>query len=317
MSQTERILYLDRKIRLDGRVTVAQAAEKFQVSTRQIKRDIEYLRDRFDAPLVYDNGIKAYRYEEKFNDLQFADQNLITSYLALQSISRNHDLMPVYAENMLTAIKAEVPGDYEKLIDKIIYQIPQSDSIKPEFFEDICSSMRDGIMLKIKYTSLKGEETERKIEPLRIINYGGSWYVVSWDSAKEDIRTFHLSRISSISLTNEKFSKHPASFQKKVDDFVTSGFGIFHGAKTSLVKIRFYDKAMRIVSTQTWHPAQKITTGKDENGSEYIEFVFPAADYTELISKLLSFGSNARPVSPPELVKLWKQEIKSLYNSID
>ena len=119
MSQTERILYLDRKIRLDGRVTVAQAAEKFQVSTRQIKRDIEYLRDRFDAPLVYDNGIKAYRYEEKFNDLEFADQNLITSYLALQSITQNHDLMPVYAENMLSAIEQEIPSDYQKLFDKI------------------------------------------------------------------------------------------------------------------------------------------------------------------------------------------------------
>lgn len=317
MSQTERILYLDRKMRLEGRVTVAQAAEKFEVSTRQIKRDIEYLRDRFEAPLIYDSSIRAYRYEEAFNDLQFADQNLITSYLALQSISKNHDLMPVYAENMISAIKAEVPGDYEKLIDKIIYQIPQSDSIKPEYFEDICSSMRDSRILKIKYKNLKGEESERKIEPLRIINYGGSWYVVSWDTSKEDIRTFHLSRISLISLTGEKFSKHPVSFQKKVNDFVTSGFGIFHGARTSLVKIRFYDKAMRIVSTQTWHPSQKITTGKNEKGCEYIEFIFPAADYTELISKLLSFGSNARPVSPPELVRLWKEEIKTLYNSIN
>ena len=118
MSQTERILYLDRKMRLDGRVTVAQAAEKFEVSTRQIKRDIEYLRDRFEAPLIYDSEIKAYRYEQKFNDLQFADQNLITSYLALQSISKNHDLMPVYAENMLTTIKAEVPGDYGDIAER-------------------------------------------------------------------------------------------------------------------------------------------------------------------------------------------------------
>lgn len=312
MSQTERIIFLDKKLRFSGRVTALEAAEHFEVSTRQIKRDIEYLRDRFNAPIVYDASIKAYRYEEKFNDLEFADQNLITSYLALQSITQNHDLMPVYAENMLSAIEQEIPSDYQKLFDKIIYQIPQADSIKPEFFEDICSAMRDCHALKITYRNLKGEESTRKVEPLRLINYGGSWYVVAWDLAKKDFRTFHLSRISFIALTEIKFEKHGAGFQKKVNEFVTGGYGIFHGAKTSLVKLRFYNTALRIVSTQTWHAEQKVTQGTESDGTEYIQFAFPAADYTELISKLLSFGSDAKPVAPADLVNLWKKEIQKL-----
>ena len=54
MSQTERILYIDRNLRTDRYLTVQDVADYFEVSTRQVKRDIEYLRDRFNAPIVFD-----------------------------------------------------------------------------------------------------------------------------------------------------------------------------------------------------------------------------------------------------------------------
>src|SRR5574344_2917350 len=135
MSQTERILFLDKKMRTAGSVTVAETADHFEVSTRQVKRDIEYLRDRFDAPIVYDQGERCYHYEKKFTDLEFADQNLVMSYLALQSLASNHQYMPVYAENMMSAINEEVPADYRTVCKKITYQLPLSDAIKPEYFE--------------------------------------------------------------------------------------------------------------------------------------------------------------------------------------
>jgi len=313
MSQTERILYLDKRMRTAGTVTVAETAEHFEVSTRQVKRDIEYLRDRFNAPIVYDVSSHSYRYEKKFTDLQFADQNLVTSYLALQSLARSQQYMPVYAENMLSAINKEVPQDYRELTKKITYQLPQTDAIKPEYFEDICGSMRDCCCLDITYTNLKGEESRRTIEPQQLINYSGSWYVISFDKSKNEIRTFHLSRITSLSLTNEKFSKHGEPFKKELASFIDGGFGIFHGTKTTLVKVRFYDKAARIVSTQTWHSQQVVTHGTENHGDgEYIQLAFPAADFTEVLSRILAFGSSARPIEPKELVSLWHEEVEKL-----
>ena len=331
MSQTERILYLDKRMRTAGCVTVAETAEHFEVSTRQVKRDIEYLRDRFNAPIVFDKGMHSYHYEKKFTDLEFADQNLVTSFLALQSMAQNQQYMPVYAENMLAAIGEEVPSDYRALTKKITYQVPQTDSIKPEYFEDICASMRDNCCLDITYTNLKGEESRRKIEPMQLINYNGSWYVVSFDRSKDEIRTFHLSRITTLALTSEKFAKHGDGFKKEVASFVDGGFGIFHGAKTTVVKIRFYDVAARIVSTQTWHSKQKMTHGVEKMSAaqaaavlggvsgkksgtevEYIDLEFPAADFTEVLSRILSFSASARPLEPKELVTLWKDEVKKL-----
>ena len=62
MSQTERILFIDRRIRLAGKTTINETADKFEVSVRQVKRDIEYLRDRLQAPIIYDRKLKGYIY---------------------------------------------------------------------------------------------------------------------------------------------------------------------------------------------------------------------------------------------------------------
>jgi predicted DNA-binding transcriptional regulator YafY len=325
MSQTERILFLDKKMRTMGRVTVAETADYFEVSTRQVKRDIEYLRDRFDAPIVYDSAERYYHYQKEFKDLEFADQNLVMSYLALQSIASNNQYMPVYAENMMSAINEEVPADYRTVCKKITYQLPLYDAIKPEYFESICASMRDCRCLDITYTNLESIESRRQIEPHHLINYGGTWYVIAYDTAKKALRTFHLSRITSLSLTKEKFEKHPESFKKEISSMVEGGFGIFHGTKTTPIKIRFYDKAARIVSTQTWHPEQIVTRGIEKDsaakgassGREYVELEFPAADFTEVLSKIISFGPSARPVAPKELVTLWKEEIASMMKLVN
>ena len=45
MSQFERIACIDRLLREQGSVRTTEVAERFEVSGRQVKRDIEYLRD--------------------------------------------------------------------------------------------------------------------------------------------------------------------------------------------------------------------------------------------------------------------------------
>jgi DeoR/GlpR family transcriptional regulator of sugar metabolism len=46
MSSFERITAIDRALH-EGGVTVAKIARRFEVNPRTVKRDIEYMRDRF------------------------------------------------------------------------------------------------------------------------------------------------------------------------------------------------------------------------------------------------------------------------------
>lgn len=313
MSQSERILYLDKKMRSGGcRVTAEEAANHFEVSTRQVKRDIEYMRNRLNAPVIYDSSIRAYCYESEYNDLKFANQDFVLSFLALQSFVQNKQYFPLYEDSLLSQLDEQVPQDYREVCKNITYQMPPVDAIKPDFFEDICTSMRDSKCLDMKYVNLRDEVSQRTIEVQKLINYGGNWYVIAWDKMREDLRTFNVSRIQSLSLTKEKFASHGNGFDKQVAEFLAGGFGIFHGSKTTPVTIHFYGKASRIVSTQEWHPEQKMSQVTDEEGQDCLELKIPVADFTELLGKVLAFGRYAVPVSPKEFVDLWKDEVKAI-----
>lgn len=323
MSQTERILFIDRTINTKGKVTVAQTASRFEVSTRQVKRDIEYLRDRFSAPLVYDTEQKGYRYSKPFKDLAFADQKLTFFYIVMKSLTENGHYIPVYSDSVLSTIEADVPGDFRSVCSKISYQIPQAEFLNQGFFMDICVAMRDKKALQITYTNLKGEEKQRLVDPEHMINYSGSWYIICWDRDNSELKTFNLSRISAAESSKAGFEKHTQgypskqfkSYKDELTAFIASPFGIFKGKKLTRVCLRFYDRAIRIIENQVWHPEQLKESGAENKGKEivpYTDLSFPVADFTEVLSKILSFGALARPLEPEELVTRWKESIRNM-----
>ena len=313
MSQTERILYIDRALRTSGIVTVQDVADEFEVSTRQVKRDIEYMRDRFEAPVVWKPSKHAYVYGESFKRLEFADQHLVLAYLSMQSMLKNASYFPAVSDELLASFTSQIPKDYLEICDKILYQVPAADSLDPQFFAGICGALRNKLCLEITYKNAKNEESVRKIEPYNLINYGGNWYVVCFDYLRKELRTFHVSRISRMNLTKDSFEDHGKDFAEKVKAHMESGFGIFLGEKTKTVKIQFTGRAAIIVRTQQWHPKQQIlNASKNEENGDAVILSFPAAELTEVLAKILSYGPDAVPLEPPELVKMWEESVEQL-----
>ncbi len=311
MSQTERILFIDRTLRTHGTFTVKDVVKKFEISIRQVKRDIEYMRDRFEAPIEWNAAKHAYIYGEKFKRLEFADQHLILAYLSMQSMLKNASYFPAVSDELLASFTSQIPKDYLEICDKILYQVPVAENLDPQFFASICSSMRDKLCLEIEYTDSKNETTSRKIEPYYLINYGGNWYMVCYDYFRENLRTFNIARISNLKITKDIYLNHGNDFNQAVLKYVEGGFGIFLGERLHEVKIKFFAQGAAIVRSQSWHPKQQIEVLR-ENDIECVVLSFPAANMTEVLSKILSFGVNAIPLEPAELKQMWKEEIKKM-----
>ncbi|MCK5035100.1 MAG: HTH domain-containing protein [Candidatus Sabulitectum sp.] len=62
MDRTERFYKIDMFLREISAVPLSRFAEEMEVSRSTVKRDIEYLRDRFNAPIVWDRSQRGYRY---------------------------------------------------------------------------------------------------------------------------------------------------------------------------------------------------------------------------------------------------------------
>ena len=79
MSNFERITAIDRALR-GGGVTAAEIARRYEVDHRTVKRDIEYLRDRLNAPIEWNPASKQYEYTREFTDLLTGCRNGASPY---------------------------------------------------------------------------------------------------------------------------------------------------------------------------------------------------------------------------------------------
>jgi predicted DNA-binding transcriptional regulator YafY len=143
------------------------------------------------------------------------------------------------------------------------------------------------------FTMSRKEKTRRKVAPYKIWFFDGAFYLVGNCGLREDIRIFALDRIKSLKLTDETFEM-PDDF--KVEDFMQTSFGVFHG-KPQNVRIRFAAEVAGYISEKIWHKTQKIQPQKD--GSLIFEARVAGTD--EIKFWLMTWGSKAEVLSPAAL----------------
>ena len=310
MSQTERIFFIDRSIREAGGVRVAEITRRFEISSRQAKRDIEYLRDRLNAPIEYIARNRRHEYTKPYLDLEFADEKTFLFYLFTRSIARNLNYVPVVSEELLEGIATNISKNYIAIANRIEYEINEFETCPLETIYMVFQSLLDQRQLKIEYVDIHGQKTDRNIEVLRLINYSGRWYCIAFDHRAADIRVFLLARIAIAVLSDEAYETVISS--NEIQKYVEGSFGIYKGIETTSVVIRFFEPAYGIVRHQIWHPHQTIRHGEDSVRGPWVELTLPVSHYTEILGKVLRYGSAGEVVGPPDFRELWAEEIRKM-----
>lgn len=315
MSQFERIYYIDKAIQENGRVTTREVARYFENSERQIKRDIEYMRDRIGLPLIYKHSIRGYCYERESTLLRYSNEKALIFFSLLRSILHNKEMLPLIDAEALKIVESSMSSDYRDISSKITYTASIADPPNYTTFSECCSAIKENMAITIAYLDGKNNSTLRTVEPLHLIFYSNKWYMVAWDLTKGDLRSFHLGRIKSIMQTSLPIVER--NLEKRVALYMSSGFGIFHGEEAFRVGIEIYPPASYAIKQQQWHPKQKLTTHLDETGEVVVTIDIPLTHYSEILSKVLSFGSLAKPLYPEEFVSLWKEKVRDLAQLAD
>jgi predicted DNA-binding transcriptional regulator YafY len=68
----------------------------------------------------------------------------------------------------------------------------------------IAGACRDSESLRFKYEGRGAEPTSRLVEPHRLVHTGRRWYLVAWDTARQDWRTFRVDRIGRLAPTGQR-----------------------------------------------------------------------------------------------------------------
>ena len=149
--------------------------------------------------------------------------------------------------------------------------------------------------LRVKhFNRASGAETERDLSPQSLVFYRDNWYLDAWCHLRNDLRSFAVDAFREAAMLDERAKEVPKA---ELEEYLSSGYGIFAGRKVEWATIRFTPLAARWVSAQRWHSKQRSRTEAD--GSYVLEL--PYANDQELLMDVLKFGPEAEVLAPPAL----------------
>jgi len=310
MSKLERVVFIDRALRIQGRVTIREILEEFSISARQAMRDIDYLRYSCGAPLEYDPAIRAYRYVEPFDDFDFIEEDALLSRVLIHKLALSNPFLPFNASEIDRRLKGFVPPRLAPLEAAVRFELSSFEPVNRPLISAIMLAMSEKRRASIEYTDIADHDSARTIEPRRLVNYSGAWYCYAVDVDKSAIRNFKLSRVRTIRVLDT----HHTSLMtdESLDSIINSAYGAYKGQETVSATIRFYGPARAIIEHEIWHPDQIMVEGSDTDGRAYLELTLPVFRFEELLGRVLRFGSNALPIAPSEFLDAWKEEIRKM-----
>jgi predicted DNA-binding transcriptional regulator YafY len=305
MDRLERFYKIDQLLKDRKLVPFATFMNELGMSRASVKRDLEYMRERFNAPIEWDREANGYRFGRPRSGPRYELPGLWFSsdeaYALLSMHSLLAELQPGLLEphvaplqERLRAILGGEPAwkDIEKRIR--VFQ-PERRQARAEHFGLIATAVLRRSRLWIRHYNRKDDrETEREVSPQRLVHYRGNWYVDAYCHVREGLRSFAVDAIRAAELRDERAKEIPAA---ELDEHLGSGYGIFAGREVQWAKLRFTPQAARWVSAQVWHPKQRAQVEKD--GSYLLEI--PYAHERELMMEILKYGPDVEVLAPEEL----------------
>jgi len=307
VDRTERFYKIDQLLQTRSPVSVRDFLDELGVSLATFKRDLEYMRDRLNAPIVWDRDANGYRFEQaqgagaryELPGLWF-NPGEATALLTMEHLIESLEpsllgphLQPL--KSRLTALLSS--GDHSAdEVRRRIRVIPfGTRRHEPKHFALVAAAVLGRKRVRIGYFNrTRNETTEREVSPQRLVHYRANWYLDAWCHLRNDIRSFAVDAIRAADLLDTRARDVPDA---RLDEVLASGYGIFSGDRVQWAVLRFTPARARYVSQEEWHPKQRVKWEAD--GSYQLEV--PYASEKELAMDILRHGAEVEVVSPKSL----------------
>jgi len=316
MSDMERLHRIKYMIQSRGCVPIEDFMTSLEISRATFKRDLDYLRDRMNAPIVYDRSMGGYRFDKpnagdkiELPGLWFSEKEA-TALVLMQHLLANLDtsglLSPHIAPLMdiVDGILGQSEVSAKELRKRIkVFGMSARKNVL-ENFEEVGVSLLKRQRLQLSYYSKgKNELTERAVSPQRLIFYRDNWYLDAYCHLRKGLRSFAMDGIRTAHVLEDKATEVS---EKELHENFAESYGIFSGKATQRAKLRFTPEKARWVSAETWHGQQVSSFDKD--GNYVLEF-----DYNqdpELVMEIMKHGDGVEVIGPASLKSKVRAELE-------
>jgi predicted DNA-binding transcriptional regulator YafY len=310
MDRTERFYRIEMMIRGRGAVSFDELRRELEVSRATLHRDLQYLRDRMDAPIVFDRDSDGYRLQSPAPGAAHRGHQLpgvwfseaeIHALLTLHQLIQGLDEGGVLARHLLPLLDKLHgmlgAGDTEagELRRRVRIAGTARRPVTSQWFERVGDALRRRRQLRVCYLNRRrGERSERTLSPQRLVHHRHTWYLDAWCHRSRALRRFALDAIEQATVLDAAAREWPVA---AVEAALDRGYGIFGGGRMQWATLRFEAEAAAWVSREEWHPRQR---GRRLEDGRY-ELRLPFVDPTELAMDVLRHGAQVRVLAPASL----------------
>lgn len=275
-------ILLDKKT-----VTAKELADKFEVSSRTIYRDIE---------LLSQSGIPVYTNKGKGGGISILDSFILDKSLisdreqsaiitALAAMSSLPDVEKTGIEKKLTSIFQKDTASW------INVDFSSWNDFQGELFNSLKGAVIEKYAIDIEYVNSKGELSKRIVEPLQLWFKGKTWYLIAYCRKADDYRVFRLSRIRNVLVTTEQFDREMCNFDYGND-------------KTDLMKV-----TLEISREAEYRVYDEFNNVKKTKNGFLVTMEYPEDEW--LYGYIMSFGNYAKVLEPPRIQEIIKKKIEN------
>jgi predicted DNA-binding transcriptional regulator YafY len=194
----------------------AELAARLDVSPRTIRYDMDKLRN-LGYPVHAAPGIAGgYRLGAgaKLPPLLLDDDEAVAVAVGLRTAAIGSVTgIEESAMNALAKLEQVLPQRLrQQVTDLHSYTTPlagHGDAVPAERLTLLAAACRNHHRVRFTYTKHDGSADERDTEPHRLAHTGRRWYLIAWDTARHDWRTYRVDRITPLQPTGMRFLPRP------------------------------------------------------------------------------------------------------------
>lgn len=280
-------------------------SREFEVSSRTIKRDIEFMKSRLELPISFDTRKNGYFYErpvDQFPGVPVTEAEMFALLVAHKAIAQYRG----------TPFQAPLQSAFSKLTGRLDRQEPytlngldEALSFRPfapedtdlATFEVLSRGVQERRVVVFDYRNLGTRVTcRRRVEPYHLACIENHWYLFARDRDRKAMRTFALTRLTRPKLTSARFRRQ-AGFDP--DEYLRGSFTVFKGREDFEVVLEFDVWATDLIRGRCWHGTQEFTELPDGTSRLRLRL----NNISDIEPWVLSWGNHATVIRPDALAR--------------
>lgn len=282
-------------------------AQRYEISERQIQKDLDVIRHGLKLSLVHDGVGYSFDRMPKLPAVQYSFAEGLALLLAAQAAQQVSGIGSPDLAAAIARLQSIFPSEFSAMISQVTGQSGPSGprTHRQQMLLTLNRALLEQRKARMAYRtrSRGGALNERVVHPYHIMPYVRSWQMIAYCERRQDVLMFKVDRIDSVALLQEHYTI-PNDFT--LDDYLGATWGMLRGAASEPVDVllHFSSEAGAWVAEEQWHPSQQV----EEQADGSVLFKLHIAVTAEFVNWLMYYGWRVKVLEPAWLQDRLREE---------